>query len=182
MERELEFKLLDLNLEKLKEKIIIKGAELIAHEKQINTVIDSSKFPLIEKDSYLRIREIKDLYNNSETTEFTFKRKVKNKKARENYEYTTEVSSKENLIKILENLQLDKQLVGTKERCSYKYKNLRLDFDYWDKKTYPYPYIEVEALNEEELYGFLEEFEINKSHISLKSITDLQNGLKSKQQ
>lgn len=99
--------------------------------------------------------------------------------ARENLEYTIEFNNRENLINIFKNLKLDKFITGTKERYSYKYNNLRLDFDIWDKNTYPYPYIEVEALNEKDMYEFLKDFGIDKKHISLKSITELQNDLKS---
>ncbi|WP_164995808.1 class IV adenylate cyclase [Miniphocaeibacter massiliensis] len=181
MERELEFKLLGLDLDYYKNLLEEKGAKLIAHEKQINTVVSSESFPLIDEDCYLRIREVKDLLNSDNKIEFTFKKKVKNELVRENYEYTTEVSSKEGLINILRNLKFNKYITGTKERASYNYKNLRLDFDTWDKDTYPYPYIEIESSNEKDIYDFLKEFNISKNHISLKSITDLKNELKSKQ-
>lgn len=179
MEKELEFKLLGLDFKKYKAIVEKKGAELIAHELQKNTVIDSSVFPLIDKNCYLRIREVKDLINNENDIEFTFKKKIENKLARENLEYTTNISNSENLIEILKNLKFDKYIVGFKERWSYKYRDLRLDFDKWDEDTYPYPYIEIEAKNEEDLYEFLKEFNIDKEHISLKSIKDLQIDLKS---
>ena len=179
MERELEFKLLGLDFEKYKKLIEEKGGVLIAHEFQTNTVIDSNEFELIDDNCYLRIREVEDILNNSKKKELTFKKKINNELARENLEYTIEFNNRENLINIFKNLKLDKFITGTKERYSYKYKNLRLDFDIWDKNTYPYPYIEVEALNEKDMYEFLKDFGIDKKHISLKSITELQNDLKS---
>jgi len=178
VERELEFKLLGLNFNYYEKLLQNKGATLIAHEFQTNTVIDSTIFPLIDTDCYLRIREIKNLLDNSKKKELTFKKKVNNEYARENLEYTIEFDNKKNLIKILENLKLDKYIVGTKERTSYRYKNLRIDFDKWDKDTYPFPYIEVEASTNEELYELLDELNISKEHISLKSITQLQNELR----
>ncbi len=179
MERELEFKLLGLDFKKYRKLVEDKGGVLIAHEFQKNTVINSEKLNLIDDNCYLRIREVEDILNKTDKKELTFKKKVKNELVRENLEYTIEFDNKENLINILENLKLDKFITGTKERYSYRYKNLRLDFDIWDKDTYPYPYIEVEALNEKDMYEFLKDFEIDKKHISLKSITELQNDLKS---
>ncbi|QQK07705.1 class IV adenylate cyclase [Miniphocaeibacter halophilus] len=178
MERELEFKLLGLDFNYYEELLKEKGATLIAHEFQTNTVIDSTNFPLIDEDCYLRIRETKNLLNNLSKNELTFKKKIRNQYARENLEYTIEFDNKENLIEILKNLKLDKYIVGTKERTSYKYKNLRIDFDIWDKDTYPYPYIEIEANTNEELYELLNELNIDKKHISLKSITQLQEELR----
>ena len=179
MNRELEFKLLDLDLDYYKSLILSKGAKLIAHEIQTNTIIDSSLFPLIEKNSYLRIREVKDLLNNVEKKELTFKKKIDNNLVRENLEYTIEFDNLDNLLKILENLKLNKFITGKKERYSYKYKDVRLDFDTWDKNTYPYPYIEIEGKNEEVIFDLLEEIGIDKKHISLKSIAELQDDLKS---
>lgn len=179
MERELEFKILGLDFELLRSLVVEKGGVLISHEQQKNTVVDSKEFPLIDDDCYLRIREIKDILNNSENIEFTFKKKIKNEVARENLEYTTNIDNVDNLIEILKNLKFNEYIIGYKERYSYEFKNLRLDFDRWDKETYPYPYLEIEAEKEEDLYEFLKEFNIDKKHVSLKSITDLKDDLKS---
>ena len=180
MERELEVKVLEKDIEKLRIYAISKGANLIAHEKQKNIIINSNDFELIEKGSYLRIREVEDLINKKHHREFTFKKKISSEGIKENLEYTINFDSTENLINILKNLKLDKFIEGYKERYSYQFLNGRLDFDYWDEKTYPYPYLEIEIENEEDLEFIVQELNIDKNLITTKSIKELQDEIKEK--
>jgi len=178
LERELEVKVLEKDIENLRLYAIEKGAKLIAHEKQKNIVINSNEFNLIEKGSYLRIREVEDLINKKEYREFTFKKKISSDGVKENLEYTVNFDDTENLINILKNLKLDNFIEGYKERYSYEFLNGRLDFDYWDKDTYPYPYLEIEIKNEKDLKDIVEKLNINKDTITTKSIKELQDSLK----
>ena len=127
MEQELEVKILNEDIEKIKERAISLGAVEIAHEKQINTVIDSSSFDLIEKDSYLRIRELQDLNQNISKNQLTFKKKIQNKSVRENHEYTVEFDDVSMMKEILKNLKLDRMSTGYKERYSYSFMGARLE-------------------------------------------------------
>ena len=62
MERELEVKVLGMDFDDLKERVISLGGILISKEEQINTLIDSSDKPIkTYLDAYLRIRETRDL-------------------------------------------------------------------------------------------------------------------------
>ena len=178
MEQELEVKILNEDIEKIKKRAIALGAKKIAHEKQINTVISSSSFDLIEEDSYLRIRQLKDLDNNISKNQLTFKKKIQNDTVREHYEYTVEFDHVDRMKEILKNLQFDQMQEGFKERYSYEFQGARLDFDYWDEKTYPYPYMEIEVKNQKDLKEIIELLEISEENISTKSITQLQQELK----
>ena len=54
MERELEVKILGIDLDEMEKKIISLGGVLIGKEKQINTLIDSTESPIKTKvDAYL---------------------------------------------------------------------------------------------------------------------------------
>lgn len=178
MEQELEVKILNTDIEKIKERAILLGAKRIGHEKQINTVISSSSYDLIGEDSYLRIRQLEELDQNISKNQLTFKKKIQNDTVRENYEYTIEFDNVEMMKEILRNLQLDQMAVGYKERISYEFKGARLDFDYWDKETYPYPYMEIEVKKQEDLKEILRALEISEENLSTKSITQLQRELK----
>ena len=178
MEHELEVKIIGLEIENLMERAVLLGAQKIAHEYQINYIIDSSNYDLIEADSYLRIRQINDIHNNIKRNELTFKKKIPNTSLRENYEYTVEIDNIDNMLKIMENIKLDKVISGKKERISYELMGARLDFDFWNKETYPYPYLEIEVKDEEKLNEILMKMKISKEAISRKSISQLQEELR----
>lgn len=180
MERELEVKVLGIDLDAMEKKIISLGGKLIAKEKQINTLIDSNDTPIKGYlDAYLRIRETKDLLNNEENIVFTLKKSIDNDNGlRDNIELTTEIKDKEMILEILKNLGFDKIEVGFKERKSYELMDARLDFDQWDKETYPFPYMEVEVNDMKHLNEITKILEIPQENISTKSIVQLRKELK----
>lgn len=178
MVKELEVKVLNIDLDKIEEKIIGLKGQLIANELQTNTLIDSRDNPIKNKlDAYLRIRESKNLMENKEDTVLTLKKNIKNKDLRENIELNTEIKDKETMLKILESLGFDKIEVGHKKRRSYKLKEARIDLDTWDKATYPHPYMEIEVKDVDHLNQLIELLEIPKENISNKSIVELRQDL-----
>ena len=46
------------------------------------------------------------------------------------------------------------------ERISYELNGVRFDIDKWDKKTCPYPYMEIEVNSESELQDIVEKLGI----------------------
>ncbi|EFI42121.1 class IV adenylate cyclase [Peptoniphilus sp. oral taxon 386] len=179
IEREIEVKLLGLDIYEVEKELIKRGATLIAREYQENLNIDSSVNPIKNNaKGYLRIRYVKNLLNNEENIYITFKEQITNKGVRENIEHTSEITDKEQMISILKLLGYDIYDIGYKNRVSYMYKNNRFDIDTWDKNTYPYPFIEVESKNEQELYSIIDELGIDKEAISTKSIAELKKSVK----
>lgn len=179
MERELEVKLLGLDVKEFEEKLIDLGAELIAREYQKNITINSTLHPIDNKNKgYLRIRHTKDLINDEECYYFTFKEQITNKGIRENLEHTIEFNSEEELLNILNCLGYDIYDVGYKSRVSYIYKKARFDIDTWDEKTYPFPYIEIEVENRDALEKIINELNIDSKAISTMSIAELKKSLK----
>ena len=95
MERELEVKVLGMDFDDLKERVISLGGILISKEEQINTLIDSSDKPIkTYLDAYLRIRETRDLISNKEKTVITLKKSIDNHGLRDNLELTTDVGTR----------------------------------------------------------------------------------------
>lgn len=180
MERELEVKILGIDLDDMEKKIITLGGRLIGKEKQINTLIDSREKPIKSYvDAYLRIRETQDLLHNEKSTEFTLKKSIDNDNGlRDNIELTTEIKDKEMLLEILKNLGFDNIEVGFKERKSYEFMEARLDFDQWDKETYPFPYMEIEVKDMKHLNEITKSLQIPQENISTKSIVQLRKELK----
>lgn len=176
--KELEVKILNIDLEKMEEKIKALGGRLIAKELQVNTLIDT-KDNYIEKnlDSYVRIRETKSLLKNNIKYTLTMKKNIVREGIRENIETNVDISDKEAMIHILETLGYYVLEEGYKERTSYILNGARLDLDKWDKDTYPYGYMEVEVQHEDELQDIVNLLSIEEENISTKSILELRNEL-----
>ena len=172
MDRELEIKVLKIDVEEMKKKLEEKGAEFIGVEIQKNHTFapkNASEF----SNGYLRIRE-KTLNDKREKTELTFKESVDSKdKVRVNNEYTTTIDSTSNTIKILEEIGLVEKYVGDKERISYSYKGQKFDIDIWSKNVYPEAYMEIEFTNLNLMDEILDEFEIDRENVTTESINEL---------
>lgn len=179
MANELEVKVLNINKDEIEEKLISIGAKYLSKEKQINTIIDTKERD-VEKNlgSYLRIRETENLDTGEIKTIFTLKENISKEGIRENIEANTFISNKRTLIYILNKLGFEVVEEGYKERISYIYDDIRFDIDTWNEETYPYPYMEIEVKNEEDLNKAIELLNINEEQVTTKSIFDLKNDLK----
>ncbi len=178
MEKELEVKILDVDFKSLQTRIVELGGEIIAQEEQMNIIIDSSQNPISDKiNAYMRIRITRDLLNDRTSNTLTLKEKTTREGIRENKEYNLTIGDVKTALKIFDKLGYDEMKVGYKNRKSYSLKSSRIDFDVWDKESYPHPYVEIEVAREEDLEGLLEDLKIDKEKISLKSIGELRQEL-----
>lgn len=171
MHREIEVKVLNIDVDEIQKILIEKGAEKISSEYQTNYTYTPKDGEL--KNGYLRIRE-RIVDGKKEPTEITFKESAPSKKdVRVNNEYTTEISSATNMGKILEELGLVEQYKGEKERISYSYKGQRFDIDIWDRSVYPEPYMEIEFTNVDLMDEIIEDLGLDKENVTTDSINDL---------
>lgn len=172
--KELEVKILNIDLKEMENKLISLGAILVGKEKQINTLIDSEDNYIENKlDSYLRIREAHHILENKSDITFTMKKNINREGIRENLEINIEISDKDSMIYILNDLGYKVKEEGFKERTSYIFKDARFDLDVWDDKTYPDAYMEIEVKTKEQLDEIIEFLQIPKENISTKSILEL---------
>lgn len=178
MAKEIEVKILNVDLDEMEKRLVDIGAKLISKEYQINIIFDS-KDNYIENNlnSYLRIRETKNLLTNEVKVNLTLKKNISKDGARENLEVTTEIDDKQSMIYILKDLKYEVIEEGYKNRISYIYENIRFDLDKWDKNTYPYPYMEIEVEKKEDLEKASNLLNIDKDNISTKSIMELKEEL-----
>lgn len=175
MQKELEVKILNVEVDKIRKKLEDIGAKFIREEKQINYTFKSQKIN-IEKGSYLRIRTT--IIENKKENELTYKKKSYSKQMRAYDEYTTKISNVKNTIEILKNLGYEIEYKGYKKRIIYKINTTEFDIDIWDKDTYPYPYMEIEVENENDLSKLIKKLNIKKEDISTLSISQLREKLK----
>lgn len=178
MAKEIEVKILNVDLDEMEKRLVDIGAKLISKEYQINIIFDS-KDNYIENNlnSYLRIRETKNLLTDEVKVNLTLKKNISKDGARENLEVTTEIDDKQSMIYILNDLKYEVKEEGYKNRISYIYENIRFDLDKWDKSTYPYPYMEIEVEKKEDLEKAENLLNIDKDNISTKSIMELKEEL-----
>lgn len=178
MAKELEVKVLNIDKEGIEKQLVGIGASLISREEQINYLLDSKESKIQnEHDSYLRLREKKDLETGKVDYTFTLKENVARDGIRENIETNTKIENKNSLLYILEVLGVHIISKGFKERISYKYNDIRFDIDTWDKDTYPYTYMEIEVEKEEDLNKAIKILDIDEKNISTKSIVELREDL-----
>lgn len=177
--KELEVKVLNVDLEEMEKKLIELGAKLISREIQVNTLIDSKEL-YIQKDldSYMRIRETRSLLDNDSKFTLTMKRNIKREGIRENKEINIDISDKKAMLEVLDLLGFRVSHEGFKERTSYQLGNIRFDLDKWDEKTYPKPYMEIEVEQKDELEEAIKLLGLSRDNISTKSIVELQEELK----
>lgn len=172
--KELEVKVLNIDLEEMESKLKSVGAILLDKELQVNTLIDSKeKFIQNELDSYLRIRETKSLLTKDVKFTLTMKKNINRKGIRENIETNIDISNREAMLDILKSLGYYVLQEGFKERTSYVLNNIRFDLDKWDDLTYAEPYMEIEVNDENELEDIIKLLGISKENISTKSIVEL---------
>lgn len=171
MQREIEVKVLNIDVDEIQRILIEKGAEKISTEYQTNYTYVPKSGEL--KNGYLRIRE-RIVDGEKAPTEITFKENAPtNKGVRVNDEYTSEISSATNMAKILQELGVVEQHKGKKERISYLYRDQRFDIDIWDRSTYPKPYMEIEFTNVDLMDEIIEDLGIDKSNVTSDSINEL---------
>lgn len=172
MEREVEVKVLDIDIKAMEEKIINSGGEKISDEMQRTIVINSDLHPIPNDIGYLRLREVEK--DGKIEKVCTFKEKMADTSVRVYDEHTVVIDDMDEMLKVFKLLGYDRSSLGEKHRVSYRFKNCRLDLDTWDEKTYPDPYMEIEGESREAIEGVIRALSIDPAQVSTLSIRELQ--------
>lgn len=182
MANEIEVKVLNIDKEKLEEKLINIGAKLIKKEIQVNTIfMDIDENIEDVGRGYLRIRESENIIDGSKRSMITFKRNLSQDGFRENEEIETIIEDKDSMVKILACLNINVKNVGRKERLRYNFEGIQFDIDTWDRETYPYPYLEIEVKDSEDIKRAIDLLNIDKKHVTTKSLKELREDIKNKE-
>lgn len=182
MANEIEVKVLNIDKEKLEEKLINIGAKLIKKEIQVNTIfMDIDENIEDVGRGYLRIRENENIIDGSKRSMITFKRNLSQDGFRENEEIETIIEDKDSMVKILACLNINVKNVGRKERLRYNFEGIQFDIDTWDRETYPYPYLEIEVKDSEDIKRAIDLLNIDKKCVTTKSLKELREDIKNKE-
>ncbi|NEZ47078.1 CYTH domain-containing protein [Clostridium niameyense] len=154
--KELETRIIDINIDEIRYKLVQIGAKKVKQENQINNIYDFPDNRLIKNKGYARIRYIKDLINNKEIYYMTVKKLLSQNKFKVMDENEIKISNLNEGKNIFSALGLNLVQCIKKYRESYKYKNTLIEIDINDPSFCPFPYIELETNNEDELKEVVE--------------------------
>ena len=149
--KEIETRIIDIDVEEIRQKLLGINAKKVKQENQINNIYDFSDKRLLENKGYARLRTIHDEITDSTVHYMTTKKLISQEKYKIMDEHETEIKDELAAIGIFEALGL--QLIQSikKYRESYKYKNTLIEIDINEKDFCPFPYIEIESADEDEL-------------------------------
>ena len=145
--REIEVKILEINVEEIRKKLLDLGAEKVFEGEIQMTSYDFPDNRLEKKGEFIRLRKL------GEKVELCHKGKKEDShlKVREEIEIT--VNDFKDTVKILENIGLVKYYEGNKKRESYKLGKISFEIDFYPLIP---PFLEIEAPSEEEVEKYVE--------------------------
>ncbi|MDT8718534.1 CYTH domain-containing protein [Clostridium sp. 19966] len=153
---EIETRILDIDVDFIREKMKGLGASNVKKENQVNNIYDFPDRRLLKEKGYARIRIIEDLLNDKDVYYMTTKKMLSQDKYKVMDENEVIIDSASTGEKIFLSLGLTLVESIKKYRESYKYKNSLVEIDINDKDFCPFPYIEIETNQEEELLELVE--------------------------
>ncbi|ENZ02634.1 hypothetical protein HMPREF1092_01869 [Clostridium thermobutyricum] len=151
MAKELETRIINIDLEALRKRLKELNAQKVKVEDQINDIYDFSDGRLLNAKGYARIRTVYDRLNEKEIIFMTTKKLLSQGKFKEMEENEVIVSDKTMAEGIFKSLGLKLHQSIKKYRESYKLENGLVEIDINDKAFCPFPYIEIETDSEENL-------------------------------
>ena len=171
--KELETKIIDIDLDSLRKKLKELNFENVKKENQINNIFDFKDGRLLKDKGYARIRTVHDLINNKTVYFITTKKMLSQDTFKVMEENETVIENGvvgENIFKSL-GLELTKSI--KKYRESYKYKNTLIEIDINDPSFCPFPYVEIETSSEEDLNEVLNLLGYSMKDTTSKTIYDI---------
>lgn len=156
MAKELETRIIDIDVDSMREKLKSLGAKMIKSENQINDIYDFEDERLLKDKGYARIRTVNDLINSKEIIFMTTKKMLSQGKFKEMEENEVIVDNKNMAEGIFKSLGLKLHQSIKKYRESYEILDGLVEIDINDKEFCPFPYIEIETSSEQSLQNILD--------------------------
>lgn len=153
--KELETRIVDVDVEDIRAKLLSLGGVKVKSEDQVNEIYDFADGRLLEAKGYARIRTVTDRLTNKETIFMTTKKMLSQDTFKVMEENETIVMDAEMSRRIFLSLGLELKESIKKYRESYKLENALVEIDINDKSFCPFPYLEIETTSEEKLEEIL---------------------------
>lgn len=173
--KEIETRIIDIDVDKIRKKLIELGCKKVKEENQVNNIYDFPDRTLLNNKGYARIRTIDDKLNNSFHSYMTVKKLISQEKYKIMDEKETEILDDNMGKQIFEALGLILVESIKKYRESYRYKNTLIEIDINDKSFCPFPYIEIETSYEKELEQIVNLLGYTMKDTTSKTIYELLN-------
>ena len=171
--KELETRKVDIDVDDIRRKMKVLGAEKVKEEYQINNIYDFEDNRLLNSKGYARIRITDDRLINKEVVYMTTKKMLSQGTFKVMEENETVVEDKEAAEKIFLSLGLSLKQSIKKYRESYKLEDSLIEIDINDKNFCPFPYLEIETTSEERLEEILTLLEYSLKDTTSKTIYEL---------
>ncbi len=149
--REIEIKILNINVEEIRNKLINLGAEKIFDGEVNSTILDFPDRRLLAEDKFVRVRKVG---NQAELCYKGAKEKDSKFKSREEIEVNT--SDFEITLNLLKKIGLKQFHEGRKHRESYKIDNVRFEIDSFDEIP---TFLEIESSDKEKIKEYVEKLD-----------------------
>ena len=149
--KELETRIVDIDVDDIRNKLNSFGAEKVKSEDQVNEIYDFEDGRLLAAKGYARIRTTVDRIKGKETVFMTTKKMLSQDTFKVMEENEVIVDSGEMARRIFISLGLKLQESISKYRESYKINDSLVEIDINDKSFCPFPYLEIETSSIEKL-------------------------------
>lgn len=149
--KEIETRIIHINVDDIRNKMSKLQAPKVKQENQTNNIYDFPSKELLKNKGYARIRVVEDMLNNDTIYYMTTKKLLSQEKFKIMEEHEIKISNDKEGASIFSSLGLVLVESIKKYRESYRYKDTLIEIDINDKNFCPFPYIEIESSNEEEL-------------------------------
>ena len=149
--QELETKIIDIDVENIRNILLSNNAEKVKMEDQVNDIYDFEDGRLLSKKGYARIRTVDDRLNNKIVYFMTTKKMLSQERFKVMEENETIIENKKMGEGIFKSLGLILKESNKKYRESYKLHDCLIEIDINDKSFCPFPYLEIETTSEEKL-------------------------------
>lgn len=149
--KELETRIVDIDVDDIRNKLNSLGAEKVKSEDQVNEIYDFEDGRLLAAKGYARIRTTVDRIKGKETVFMTTKKMLSQDTFKVMEENEVIVDDKEMARRIFTSLGLILQESISKYRESYKINDSLIEIDINDKSFCPFPYLEIETSSIEKL-------------------------------
>lgn len=149
--QELETRIVDIDVENIRNLLLSNGAQKVKVEDQINDIYDFEDGRLLAKKGYARIRTVNDMLNNKVVYFMTTKKMISQDRFKVMEENEIIIDNKKMGEGIFKSLGLVLKESNKKYRESYKLNDCLIEIDINDKNFCPFPYLEIETTSEEKL-------------------------------
>jgi len=173
---EMETRILKIDVDEIKSKLNSLGCEKVKDENQVNNLYDFPDRRLLSKKGYARIRIVEDNLNNVIINYMTTKKLLSQEKYKVMEENEIVIANSTIGSQIFTSLGLELVASIKKHRESYKYKNSLIEIDINDKSFCPFPYLEIESTDEEEIKEIVALLGYTMEDTTSKTIFEILNG------